>query len=41
MTMSKGLECRLQVGVGIDAVELGGLDQRSDAAPVPDAFDVA
>jgi len=33
--MGKGLECRLQVGVRINAVELGGLDERSDAAPVP------
>ena len=39
--MGKGLECRLEVGVGIDTIELGGFDERSDAAPVPTALAVA
>jgi len=37
----QGLERRLQVRVRINAVELGGIDERSDAAPVPAALTVA
>ena len=33
MAVRDGLEGGLQIGEGLDAVDLGGLDQRRDAAP--------
>ena len=41
MALGNGLEGGGQVGFGIDAVHLGGLDERGDAAPVPGAVVMA
>ena len=38
MAAGDGLEGGLQIGEGLDAVDLGGLDQRRDAAPGPSAL---
>ena len=41
MALGNGLEGGGQVGFGIDAVHLGGLDERGDAAPIPGALVMA
>ena len=38
MSCSDGLECRLEIGVWLNAVELAGLDQGSNARPGPTPF---
>ena len=41
MTVGDGLQGCLEVGEGLDAVDLAGLDQRSDATPSDAAFVMA
>ena len=38
MTARDGFEHGVEVGVGFDAIELAGLDERCDAAPCASAF---
>jgi hypothetical protein len=41
MASGDGFECGLEIGVGLDAVQLAGLDKRRDAGPGSATFVMA